>query len=343
MTIKMSDVSDAKDFVEAASGATPSYDYGDEPSPRKKSGAIASILKAMNSEDSDEQPIPGKKTQYELYGGGYTASNSTVKTLPPGCYDITADQRCTFVTPMPKPSGLLLELPEMRSEEVVKMVETFWNSEKDYKDGNDFVIGGAAFKAGIMLYGPPGTGKSCTIKIVANKLVERGGTVFFSSGNPHYSMGFLEEFAQIEKDRKCIVILEDIDSLIHHYGEGTYLEMLDSAKSIDNVLFIATTNYPDRLDPRIYNRPGRFSHVVKIGLPGPKARTAYLHAILKNHRDVEFIVDNTTNFSIDHLTALVNAVYREKKNLHDEIERLKTLFKVPKADEEKRMGIGIGE
>jgi Cdc6-like AAA superfamily ATPase len=336
--MKMSDVSDAADFIEAAgNNQTPSYGDGETLRPK----GLAAVLKAMSGNDEDK-PIPGKKTQYELYGGGYAASNSTIKTLPPGCYDITADQRCTYVTPMPKPTGLLLELPEMRSEEVVNMVETFWNSEKDYKDGNEFVIGGAAFKAGIMLYGPPGTGKSCTIKIVANKLVERGGTVFFSSGNPHYSMGFLEEFAQIEKDRKCIVILEDIDSLIHHYGEGTYLEMLDSAKSIDNVLFIATTNYPDRLDPRIYNRPGRFSHVVKIGLPGPKARKAYLEAILKNHRDVEFIVDNTTNFSIDHLSALINAHYREKKDLASEIERLKMLFKVPKAEEEKRMGISIG-
>src|SRR5690606_38395846 len=52
--------------------------------------------------------------------------------------------------------GLLLELPEMRSEEVINIVENFWNSEKDYKEGNQFVIGGATYKAGIMLYGPPG-------------------------------------------------------------------------------------------------------------------------------------------------------------------------------------------
>jgi SpoVK/Ycf46/Vps4 family AAA+-type ATPase len=116
--------------------------------------------------------------------------------------------------------------------------------------------------------------------------------------------------------------------------------MLDSAKSIDNVLFIATTNYPDRLDPRIYNRPGRFSHVVKIGLPTEKAREAYLKAILKDHRDVDFIVSETGNFTIDHLTALCNALYREKKEIHSELKRLRQLFKVPKSDDGlEKMGI----
>ena len=71
-------------------------------------------------------------------------------------------------------------------------------------------------------------------------------------------MAFLGDFAKIENNRKCIVILEDLDSLISNFGESHYLEMLDSAKTIDNILFIATTNYPEKLDPRIYNRPGRF-------------------------------------------------------------------------------------
>jgi SpoVK/Ycf46/Vps4 family AAA+-type ATPase len=194
-----------------------------------------------------------------------------------------------------------------------------------------------------MIFGPPGSGKSCTIKIVSNKLVERGGTVFFASGHPGSVSSFLTDFCRVEPDRKCIVILEDIDSLIHNFGEAAYLEMLDSAKTINNVLFIATTNYPELLDARIYNRPGRFSHVIKIGLPGEAARRAYLQAILKNHRDVEEIVESSDGFTIDHITALINAVYREKKDLKTEIKRLRTLFKVPKADEKRQIGIGVDE
>lgn len=329
----MSEVDDAKEWVE--SNKTFREDKMTKP-PKKTLGAI--LGEKASVPDSEEREPEGV-CQYAIYGRGYTATAATIKTLPSGCYDITSDNRCTYVVPTPKPAGLLLELPEMRSEQVIKAIESFWASESDYKDGNEFVVGGAAYKAGIMIYGPPGTGKSCTIKIVSNKMVERGGTVFYASGHPANLFTFLGDFSAVEPNRKCVVILEDLDSLISSFGESIYLAMLDSAQSIDNVLFIATTNYPDRLDPRIFCRPGRFSHVIKIGYPGPAARAAYLKAILKNHKDVDYIVDNTSGFSIDHLTALVNACYREKKKMGDEIQRLRALFNVPKSDE-RTIGIG---
>lgn len=322
------DISDVTEFVKAAQNFVAEK--------RRPSWSLEATQPKTDSED--KAPVPGAPTQYSLYGGGYTATTPTIETLPSGCYDICVDQNCVYAVPALKPNGLLLELPEMRSDDVIKLVETFWDSEKDYKEGNEFVIGGAGYKAGVMLYGPPGSGKTSTIKIVCNKLVDRGGIVFYASSHPAAIGRFLTDFARVETDRKCIVIFEDLDSLIYNFGESNYLEMLDSAKTIDNVLFIATTNYPEKLDPRIYNRPGRFSHVLKIGLPGTQAREAYLKAILKNHRDVAEIVENTKGFTIDHLTALVNATYREHKNLSQEIERLRTLFKVPKSEEERPIG-----
>lgn len=326
----MSEIDDAAEWASAAE----SY-KGDDKSENRR------LQRAPDFDDDGNMKNAGQPNQYALYGPGYMATTPTVKTLPPGMYDVQSDNRGVFVVPALPPSGLLLELPEMRSEEVIKVVDNFWESESDYKEGNEFVVGGAQFKAGVMIYGPPGSGKSCTIKLVSKKLIERGGTVFFSSGHPAVTMRWLEDFARVEKNRKSIVILEDIDSLIHNYGESNYLEMLDSAKTINNVLFIATTNYPEHLDPRIYNRPGRFSHVIKIGLPAEATRRAFLKAILKNHRDVEEIVAHTKGFTIDHLSALINAVYREKKDLQKELARLRTLFRVPKSDE-KTMGIGMG-
>lgn len=332
----MSDIDDAAEF--AAAGEQFKEDARDEQPKALSTSDDGAELKKSQTEEA----IPGQVSQYALYGKGYTATTPTIKNLPPGCYDIKADNNCVFVTPQPLPTGLLLELPEMRSDEVISIVENFWNSEKDYKEGNEYVVGGAAYKAGVMIYGPPGTGKSCTIKLVSRKLVERGGTVFYASGHPAHVMSFLTDFTTVEKDRKCIVILEDIDTLIHNYGEYQYLEMLDSAKSVNNVMFIATTNYPERLDPRIYNRPGRFSSVVKIGFPGKAARKAFLEAILKKHDHVAEIVEKSAGFSIDHLSALVNAVYREKKSMPNEIERLRKLFSIPKSEEEKVIGMGIG-
>lgn len=330
----MSELEDAQEFADA----TAKYEEASGSVAQNK--AYASPPSLMGK-DKDEKPTPGQVTQYALYGRGYKATTPTIPSLPAGCYDIEVDNAGVYVVPTPDPTGLLLELPEMRSEEVIGLVENFWDSEKDYKEGNEYVIGGANYKAGIMLYGPPGTGKSTTIKLVCKKLIKRGGTVFYASGHPSYIQKFLTDFTTVEKNRKCIVILEDIDTLIHNYGESQYLEMLDSAKSIDNVLFIATTNYADRLDPRIYNRPGRFSSVIKIGLPGKAARRAFLKAILKKHDHVDYIVDKSDGFSIDHLSSLMNSIYREKKNMETEIERLRTLFKIPKSDD-KEMGIAVG-
>ena len=326
----MSEIDDVNEFVKSSSSFKEAED------------SLFGLFAKSVAPEKERPSKHGQPTQYAKHGPGYMPTNDTIKTLPPGCYDIMSDESGTFAVPASKQSGLLLELPEMRSNDVVQIVETFWNSESDYKNGNEYVVGGAAYKAGIMIFGPPGSGKSCTLKIVSNRLIERGGTVFYASGNPMSISYFLSSFSKIEQNRKSIVVLEDIDSLIENYGEAVYLEMLDSAKTINNVLFIATTNYPDRLDPRIYNRPGRFSHVIKIGLPTRAARVAYLKAILKKHDDVEYIVDNSEGFTVDHLTSLVNATYREKKELKSEILRLRSLFQVPQVDD-RQSGISLGK
>lgn len=326
--------SDAEEFAELGG----QYDAKAE-SERKRAQqgqlkAQAETVETVKGEEDDGLP-----SQYKRWGGGFMPCSSTVPKLPPGCYNIYSTDQGPYAEPAPPPSGLLLELPEMRSEHVISLVERFWASENDYKLGNEFVHGGAAFRSGIMIFGPPGSGKSCTIKIVSKKLIQRGGTVFYADQHPNTVSRFLEEFGRIEPNRKCVVILEDVDSLIEQFGEAKYLAMLDSGTTIDNVLFLATTNYPERLDPRIYNRPGRFSHVVKIGMPTPAAREAFLKAILKSHRDVPQLVELSEGFSIDHISALVNAVYREGKELTAEAERLRAMFKIPKIDH-KAIGLG---
>jgi hypothetical protein len=107
----MSSQQDAEDFVKEATK------YID----RTTSGSVLARVfpgDVQSDEDKDEKPVPGVPTQYQLYREGYSPTNSTVQTLPSGCYEITADQSCIYVVPIPKPTGLLLNLPEMRSDEV---------------------------------------------------------------------------------------------------------------------------------------------------------------------------------------------------------------------------------
>lgn len=329
---------DFDDFIEATENPQPSAPPTRGETSKRTKSTLESLLFG-DSDGKENNVTPGQLSQYALFGTGYMAAPPTVSIIPPGIYQIAVSQQGIYFDPMKPPSGMLLELPEMRCEHVIKTVEHFWNSEKNYKDGNDLVIGDAPYRSGIMLYGPPGSGKSCTIKILCRKIVERGGIVIMSSGNPEFLSGALQQLSKIEPNRKVIVVLEDIDSQVERYGESHYLQILDGAESINNAVFIATTNYPERLDPRIYNRPGRFSHVIKIGMPTVLAREAYLKAILKKHENVPEIVAGTEGFSIDHLTALINSCFREGRDLKEEMVRLRNLFKIPKANEDRKLGM----
>ena len=67
--------------------------------------------------------------------------------------------------------------------------------------------------------------------------------------------------AVFEKARQmapCVLILEDLDSLINDSNRSFFLNQLDGLQSNDGLLLIGTTNHFDRLDPALNSRPSRF-------------------------------------------------------------------------------------
>ena len=74
---------------------------------------------------------------------------------------------------------------------------------------------------------------------------------------------------EIEPDRKIILILEDIDNFINVDKAllTKLLQILDGSNKLDNIITIATTNYQEKLEERIANRPSRFDRRYEIGLP----------------------------------------------------------------------------
>jgi len=53
------------------------------------------------------------------------------------------------------------------------------------------------------------------------------------------------------------------------------LNLLDGVKQVDNIIYIATTNYPELLEERILNRPSRFDRRFHIGTPSAEVRKFY--------------------------------------------------------------------
>src|SRR5258705_13886621 len=80
-----------------------------------------------------------------------------------------------------------------------------------------------------------------------------------------YSSCIPEIFRVIEKDRPLVIIFEDIENLCTGGSTETLLlNVLDGLDQLENVVYLATTNYIEKLKERIMNRPSRFDRRIYV-------------------------------------------------------------------------------
>lgn len=110
----------------------------------------------------------------------------------------------------------------------------------------------------------------------------------------------------------CIVVLEDLDSMIDNKNRSFFLNELDGFKSNNGVVVLATTNHPGKLDSSILDRPSRFDRKYYFHLPAEAERRAY---IMKWNSDLQAdlqvsengaarLVSATEDFSFAYLKEL---------------------------------------
>jgi SpoVK/Ycf46/Vps4 family AAA+-type ATPase len=215
-----------------------------------------------------------------------------------------------------------VRFPASNSDKVIEEIRKFWGSKEI------FIKHKMPYKRGICLWGPPGSGKSCTIKFVMKDVIEMGGIVI-KFENPHIFIDGYRVFREIQSDTPVVVLMEDIDSTLEIWDESQVLDILDGVHNVENTVFLATTNYPEKLGARVINRPSRFDKRFKIEIPGEEARRIYLQHICSNNGvsiDVNEWVTDTDGFSIAHLKELYVAViilgndYGESLTLLKEME-----------------------
>jgi SpoVK/Ycf46/Vps4 family AAA+-type ATPase len=121
-------------------------------------------------------------------------------------------------------------------------------------------------KAGILLYGKEGTGKTTIIKHYANKVVDEHNALVFYLSNASYLKELWSFIVKVRaiQDNPIVIIMEEMDSFIHDKKEGYLKVMFDGHESIDNCLFMGTTNYIDSIPAAMKNRPSRFKYVMEI-------------------------------------------------------------------------------
>lgn len=273
-----------------------------------RTGRTQAVPTAASEHDEGSEGAPQVKDarMWALRGPNYFPCDKAVDRLRPGQYEVQHSAASGYFFVQKEASfDELMRLPDSASDEIINNIEAFWTKEEHFRSF------GFLWKRGILLWGPAGSGKTCTLQLVSNNVVKKGGISVYVS-NPLITAHGLEIFRRIEPDRPCVVMLEDLDALISNHGESEVLALLDGELQIDNVVFIATTNYPERLDKRLVNRPSRFDIVKLIDMPKEDARRVYLanknKRLASNPEELEMWVKKTDGFSIAHLKELIVSV-----------------------------------
>lgn len=83
-------------------------------------------------------------------------------------------------------------------------------------------------------------------------------------------------FKQARQSAPCLLVLEDLDSLLTDENRSFFLNELDGFAANEGIVTIASTNHPERLDPAIRDRPSRFDRKYHFDLPDNLVRQAYI-------------------------------------------------------------------
>lgn len=168
---------------------------------------------------------------------------------------------------------------------------------------------GLAWKRGLLLTGPPGNGKTQAIRSILQEI--RAPRLFIKSIDDEPD-DIETIFTRVRELAPCVVVMEDLDSLIPDSLLSAFLNALDGAEPLEGVLILATTNHPEKLDPAIRSRPSRFDRVLEFTGPGRRERGRMLRKFLwrvpeearPSRRDLRRLVDLTHGFSFAYLKEL---------------------------------------
>lgn len=123
----------------------------------------------------------------------------------------------------------------------------------------------------LLLSGVPGTGKTMLCAAIARHALNQRRLVVYVSGSDREGATFEKiqrAFQAVANARfPSLLIVEEIDAYLRGDDKARILNVLDGIESPNNTsgtLLLATTNYPDAIDERIFKRPGRLDRIFVI-------------------------------------------------------------------------------
>jgi len=173
---------------------------------------------------------------------------------------------------------------------------------------------GIAWRRGALLIGPPGNGKTHCVRALVKEL---GVPSLYVQSLSHqrYTPEQLWQviFERARGLRPCVLVLEDLDSLVNEENRSFFLNQLDGFEQNHGLIVLATTNYPERIDAAIIQRPSRFDRKYHFRLPSLAERKEYLaiwHTKLADEtgwlpEQIEPVATVSDGFSFAYLKELV--------------------------------------
>ncbi|KAJ8454725.1 hypothetical protein ONZ45_g19189 [Pleurotus djamor] len=252
-----------------------------------KSSASAPNVMYMSSRGSSTSTLC-----LNLYTLNHDALNSLIEEAKAHYID-TSKQRVISKTYRPLESIIL---PEGVLSSIVTDARDFIASE------NWYARAGIPYRRGYLFYGPPGTGKSSTVYALAGELGLEIYTLSLSSDaiNDTTLRAFVEKIP-----KRGILLIEDIDCAFPSREDeedqafinnglmrgntkrsavtmSGLLNVLDGVDSEEGKIFMATTNYVDKLDPALM-RPGRIDMKIQYKLASSDQATALFNRFFAEH------------------------------------------------------------
>ncbi|WVQ61885.1 uncharacterized protein L199_000018 [Kwoniella botswanensis] len=182
---------------------------------------------------------------------------------------------------------------------------SFLKSEKTYKDL------GVPWKRGLIFLGPPGNGKTISLKALMKEVKVPSLYVKSFHSWAGDEKGIRDIFSRARAEAPCVLVLEDLDSLITDQNRSFFLNEVDGLEDNDGLLLIGTTNHFDRLDPALSSRPSRFDRKYTFPDPSRAQRRDYAkwwQDNLRSNEKIDFpdslpdeFADKTGNFSFAYM------------------------------------------
>lgn len=200
--------------------------------------------------------------------------------------------------------------PEMK-DNIIKDVEGFFASRAIYEEYS------VPWKRGLIFHGTPGCGKTISIKALMNSLQQSDVVSLYvktlsACQGEEYSIRAI--FSMARKMAPCMLIFEDLDSLVVDKVRSYFLNEVDGLERNDGILMCGSTNHLEKLDPAISKRPSRFDRKYHFRLPGEQERMAYCNywrkkleknSNIEYHEDIVGILAHLTEgFSFAYLKEL---------------------------------------